>query len=65
VGVAVLTAAEWNALYPPGTPVRVTRADGWVLEAVTASEARRVGQHDMVELAGYRGLWMLGWCEAR
>jgi hypothetical protein len=60
---AVLSPEDWNAHYPPGTRVRVTRANGTVFEAVTAGLAHRVGLHAMIELVGLRGLWMLAWCE--
>lgn len=64
VGAAVLTADEWNRDYPPGTQVAVTLANGDVLTTRTASEAQRIGQHDMVLLEGRVGYWMLGWCRA-
>jgi hypothetical protein len=55
--------AEWNAAYPPGTAVLVTKADGSQMRAYTAAPAQRVGVFEMVELFGYRGLWLLAWCE--
>jgi hypothetical protein len=51
--------AEWNAAYPPGTAVLVTKADGSQMRAYTAAPAQRVGVFEMVELFGYRGLWLL------
>lgn len=59
-----MTAAEWNQAYKPGQPVEVTRVDGTTFRAYTVTEAFRVGEHEYVELFGYRGLWLLGWCRA-
>lgn len=55
---------EWNRLHRPGVRVRVTKADGSVMRARTAAPALRVGQHEFVELKGFRGLWLLSWCRA-
>lgn len=57
-----MDAAEWNARVPVGALIRVRRADGSVVIMRTASEARRVGSYDMIELEGSRGLWLLSWC---
>jgi hypothetical protein len=51
----------WNAKYPPGWPVIVTRVDRKRFPARTASPAQRVGEHDFIELKGHRGLWLLSW----
>lgn len=59
-----MTAAEWNAAYPPGTRVRVLLANGEVLTTRTASIAGRVGDHDMLQLEGRVGFYLLSWCAA-
>ena len=63
MGDALLNAADWNARYPPGTTIRVTRANGTVFEAVTAGPAQLIGRHAMIELVDREGLWLLDWCE--
>lgn len=59
-----MDAAAWNAQVPIGARVAVTLANGNVLWARTGSAAARVGQYDMLELEGRRGLWLLSWCRA-
>lgn len=59
-----MTAAEWNAAYPVGTRVAVTLANGDVLTTNTASDAERIGDHDMLRLEGSEGYWLLSWCGA-
>lgn len=59
-----MNATEWNAAHAPGTRVVVTLANGDSLTTRTASEAVRVGQHDMLMLEGHVGYYLLTWCQA-
>lgn len=59
-----MTADAWNLAYRPGTPVVVTLANGNCLTTRTASEAQRIGQHDMVMLERRVGFYLLSWCRA-
>lgn len=53
-----MTADEWNASNPPGTPVVLERVDGQHRLSRTAGLARLVGQFVMVPVEN-GSLWML------
>jgi hypothetical protein len=46
---------EWNAKYPVGTPVLVTRDNGEVLDTVTRSVAWELCGHAAVMVVGISG----------
>ena len=59
-----MNAAEWNGSFMPGTRFVVTLANGDCLTTRTASDASRIGQHDMLMLEGRVGYYLLAWCQA-
>jgi hypothetical protein len=56
-----MDANEWNARHPVGTRVRVTLANGKVLQARTLGPAQRWGGLDHVQVAGTSGFVLLSW----
>lgn len=53
-------AAEWNKLYPPGTPVEVTRDMGEIEKTKTRSIAWVMGGHTCVVMVdGISGGYLL------
>lgn len=55
----------WNARFPVGTPVKVTKDDRSVIETTTTSEASVMGGHSaVIFLDGIRGCYDLARCRA-
>lgn len=54
-----MTAKEWNARYPIGTPVEVRRDDGSILPTFTRDVAWNVSGHPVVKVAGIAGGYSL------
>ncbi len=51
------SADRWNERHPPGTPVRLTLADGSVVDDRTASHAQQWGSLAIVTLERRLGMW--------
>jgi hypothetical protein len=58
-----MEATAWNARYPVGTRVIVTKANGQRVLTRTCGAAVRVGQFAMIEVEAIQpGLTLLSWC---
>ena len=59
-----LEVENWNLKHPIGTPVRVTKDNGTVVETVTISKASMLGGHTpVVWLRDISGAYLLSRCK--
>jgi len=56
-GMPYESAALWNLHHPIGSPVRVRRVDGHMMEAETGSLAQQWGSFAILSLRGHAGMW--------
>lgn len=53
------TCAAWNSAHPIGTPVVVTRFDGFLFRTRTSSAAEVWSNEVVIHVAGFSGSWPL------